>query len=76
MSIGIGVAQLEDAVVIPEAHRFSDFAEGKGGVFTRPGCLASQESEQVGVDGIGVRGGHSMGEARVGFQRAVLQESG
>jgi hypothetical protein len=36
--------------------------------------LPSDERQQVGVDGIGIRGRHSMRETLVGIQRAVLEK--
>jgi hypothetical protein len=35
--------------------------------------LAFDESQQVGIDGIGLGRGHSMRKADIGFQGAVLQ---
>src|SRR6202140_7622 len=36
--------------------------------------LVSDERQQVGVDGIGIRGRHAVREALVGLQRAVLEQ--
>src|SRR6185369_1354555 len=36
--------------------------------------LALKERQQVGVDGVGLRGGHAVREVFVGFQSSVLQQ--
>jgi hypothetical protein len=42
-------------------------------MWLREQSLASDESQQVGIDGIGLRGRHAVRKALVGFQGAVLQ---
>src|ERR1700674_117328 len=54
-----GMAAMPASVIADSGH-----GEGSG----------SDESEQVGVDGLGLRGGHSVREALVGLQRPVLQQ--
>jgi hypothetical protein len=43
----------------------------RGGTMSR-----LQEGQQVGVDGLGLRGGHTVREAAVGLQRPVLEQLG
>jgi hypothetical protein len=38
--------------------------------------LASDESEDVRIDHVGIRGHHAVGEARVNFERTMLEQLG